>query len=423
MPGSDFEVVVVGGGAAGVAAARRLCDVSIRCLLVEARPRLGGRAWTWTDASGFALDLGCGWLHSADRNPWVRVAEEQGATIDKSPPAWMRPPLELSFPHAEYADYRKAFAEFYARLEDAAPSEIDAAASTLLDPGCRWNPLINAMSTYISGAELDRVSLKDLERYDSTDINWRVVEGYGTIISRHGANVPAMLDCPVHGIDHRGKRLRIETAKGAIAADQVIVTIPSALLAAERIAFTPALPAKVEAARGLPLGVDNKLFMSLDRAEEFDKGIRVFGHTDRVATAGYHFRPLGRPMIEAYFGGTLAADLEANGEGAFFDFAVSELVGVFGSDFARRVKPIRVHRWGQDPFSLGAYSFALPGYADCRQTLAAPVDDRLFFAGEACSRNDFSTAHGGWHTGIAAAELVIAARSSASRELSRNTSR
>src|SRR5271170_5828542 len=151
MPGSDFEVVVVGGGSAGVAAARRLYDVSIRCLLVEARPRLGGRAWTWTDASGFALDLGCGWLHSADRNPWVRVAEEQGGTIDKSAPAWMRPPFERSFPPAEYADYRKAFAEFYARLEARSPSETDAAASTLLDPGSRWNPLLNAMSTYISG--------------------------------------------------------------------------------------------------------------------------------------------------------------------------------------------------------------------------------------------------------------------------------
>ena len=74
MPGSDVEVVVVGGGAAGVAAARRLCDVGVDCLVVEARTRLGGRAWTVTDESGFALDLGCGWLHSADRNPWVAVA-------------------------------------------------------------------------------------------------------------------------------------------------------------------------------------------------------------------------------------------------------------------------------------------------------------------------------------------------------------
>jgi monoamine oxidase len=410
MSNGDVEVVVVGAGSAGIAAARRLYEASIRCLLVEARPRLGGRSWTVRDPSGFALDLGCGWLHSADRNPWVGVAQAQGATIDKTPPAWMRPPLERSFPHAQYGDFRKALAEFYERLERAAQNETDAPASTLLDPACRWNGLIDAMSTYISGAELDRISLQDLDRYDSTDTNWRVVEGYGTIIGRYGAELPAMLDCPVRRIDHRGKRLRVETAKGAIAADRVIVTVPSAILAAEQIEFTPALPEKIQAARGLPLGLADKLFMSLDGADEFDKSIRLFGHTDRAATAGYHLRPFGRPMIEAYFGGSLAADLEAHGDAAFFDFAVAELVGVLGSDFGHRVKPIQIHRWGHDPFALGSYSFALPGYADCRQVLAEPVDDRLFFAGEACSRHDFSTAHGGYLTGVVAAERVIELR-------------
>jgi monoamine oxidase len=410
MSSSDVDVVVIGGGAAGVAAAKRLHQAAIRCLLVEARPRLGGRAWTVHDGNGHALDLGCGWLHSADRNPWVAVAEAQGATIDKTPPPWMNRPLEQSFPRAQHADFRRAFGEFYARLDEAAQHQADAAASTLLDPASRWNPLINAMSTYISGAELDRISLQDLDRYHSTDVNWRVVEGYGTLISAHGAEVPQMLDCPVSAIDHSGKRLKIETGKGAIAADQVIVTVPSAILAAERIQFVPALPKKIEAAQGLPLGFDDKLFIALDGAAEFESSVRVFGRTDRAATAGYHLRPFGWPIIEAYFGGNCAAELEKSGESAFFDFAVFELTGVFGGDFARRIKPIRVHRWGSDPFALGSYSFALPGCADGRATLAEPVDDRLFFAGEACSLHDFSTAHGGYLTGVAAAEHVIAVR-------------
>jgi monoamine oxidase len=409
---SDVEVVVIGGGAAGVAAAKRLHRASIRCLLIEARPRLGGRAWTVHDSAGHALDLGCGWLHSADRNPWVGVAQAEGLSIDRTPPPWMNRQLERGFPRAEFADYRKAFTEFYERLDEAAQGEPDAPASTLLDPASRWNPLMNATSTYISGAELDRISLKDLDRYHSTDVNWRVIEGYGTLISKHGAALQQMLDCPVSAVDHSGKRLRVDTGKGAIAADQVIVTVPSAVLAAERIGFTPALPEKIEAARGLPLGVDDKLFIALDGAEEFETSVRVFGHTDRVATAGYHLRPFGWPIIECYFGGDCAAGLEQGGLTAFFDFAVSELCSVFGSDFARRLKPIRVHGWRNDPFALGAYSYAVPGKADCRATLAEPVDDRLFFAGEACSRHDFSTAHGGYLTGVAAAEQVIAARKS-----------
>jgi monoamine oxidase len=174
--------------------------------------------------------------------------------------------------------------------------------------------------------------------------------------------------------------------------------------------FFPALPDKIEAARGLPLGQADKLFITLNRAEEFEPNSRVFAHTDRAATASYQIRPFGRPMIEVYFGGSHAAALETGGERAFFDFAAGELGELFGSGFANRIKPIAMHRWGADPFARGSYSFALPGQADCRAALAAPVDGRLFFAGEACSKGDFSTAHGGWFTGTATAEQAITAR-------------
>ena len=260
MPRSDVDVVVVGGGAAGIAAARRLREAAIDCLIVEARPRLGGRAWTVIDESGYGLDLGCGWLHSADRNPWVKIAQEQGAEIDKSRPPWARRSLGVGFPPAEQQDFQAAMNAFFTRLEGAAESAGDAPAGNFLEPGCRWNGLINALSTYISGAEWDRVSAKDFDRYHDTGVNWRVVKGYGALIRTCGENLPAELDCAVRAIDHRGKRLRIETAKGTIAADQVIVTIPSTLIAAERLLFTPALPEKTEAARGLPLGLADKLF-------------------------------------------------------------------------------------------------------------------------------------------------------------------
>jgi monoamine oxidase len=413
MPESDVEVVVIGGGAAGVAAAKHLHRTSVRCLLIEARPRLGGRAYTVIDSSGYTLDLGCGWLHSADRNPWVRVAEEEGAAVDKTMPPWQRGTLEIGFPRAEQNDFQNAMGEFFARLEHAAQGDKDVAAASLLEPGGRWNGLINSVGTYISGGDLDRLSVKDFERYEDSGVNYRVFKGYGALIGDYGADVPQRLDCAVTAIDHSGKRLRIETSQGAIAADRAIVTVPSAVLAAERIAFTPALPGKIAAARGLPLGLADKHFMSLDGAAEFEPETRLFGRTDRNGTGGYHLRPFGRPLIEGYFAGGLAADLEASGDGAFFDFAVSELVGLFGSDFARRLKPIKVHRWAHDPYALGSYSFALPGYADSRQILAAPVDNRLFFAGEACSAHDFSTAHGGYLTGVAAAEQVIALRGKA----------
>ena len=408
MASSEFEVVVVGGGAAGIAAARRLREAGIDALIVEARERLGGRAWT-TDDARMPLDLGCGWLHSADRNPWREIAEAQGRTIDETPPPWARTSPAVGFPAFDQAGFFEALRSFRGRLEALSEDEPDRSAAEFLEPDGRWNGLLDAVSTFFSGTELDRVSVHDFDRYEDTMVNWRVVEGYGRVIVAHGAGLPVELSCPVRGIDRSGKRLQVETARGAIAADAVIVTLPSNLLAEGKLLFTPALPEKAEAAAGLPLGLADKLFLSLANAEEFDKDSRLFGRTDRTATAAYHFRPFGRPMIEAYFAGTLAAELEAGGEAAFLDFAVGELAGILGSEFAHRLKPLQLHSWGSDPHARGSYSYALPGKADCRAALAAPVENRLFFAGEACSRTGFSTAHGAYFTGIAAAEQAIAA--------------
>ena len=408
MTNSETEVAIIGGGAAGIAAGRRLRDAGIDCLLIEARARLGGRAWTITDKSGYALDLGCGWLHSADRNPWSAIAEAQSRTIDKSRPPWGKPSLPIRFSLAEQQDYRKAMDALYERLEVMLTNGGDVPASDALVPGGRWNNLLTAVGTYISGAELGRMSGRDFINYHDTDVNWSIVEGYGATIVAAGAQLRTAFEAPVSRIDHSGRKLRIETAKGTITAARAIVTLPTGLIADNEELFFPALPEKTQAARSLPLGLADKLFIALADAEEFEPNSRVFGHTDRVATATYQLRPFGRPMIEAYFGGSHAAALEAEGERAFFDFAVSELTTLFGSGFARRLTLIAMHRWRADPFARGSYSFALPGMADCRATLATPVDERLFFAGEACSRGDFSTAHGGWFTGVAAAEQAIA---------------
>ena len=410
MAKCDTEVVIIGGGAAGIAAARHLAKAAIECLIVEARPRLGGRAFTVTDASGFALDLGCGWLHSADRNPWVKVAQGQRRTLDTSLPPWAKPSLPLGFPLGEQEQFSDALQGFFEGVGKIAAGPRDVPASEALVPSGRWNNLISAVCTYISGAEPDRLSSRDFDAYEDSGVNWRLREGYGATIAAYGEGLPAVLNCPVLQIDHRGKRLKIETAKGVITADRAIVTLPTNVLAEKEFLFSPALPDKAASARGLPLGLDDKLFMSLENAEEFEDGSQVFGRTDRVSTAAYYFRPFGQPMIEAYFGGRCASAMEEGGERAFFDFAAAELTGLFGNDFARRIKPQASHSWGADPFARGSYSYAMPGRADCRAKLAAPVDDRLFFAGEACSPDNFSTAHGGYLTGVAAAEQAITAR-------------
>jgi len=408
MP-SETEVAVIGGGAAGIAAARRLTDARVPCLLIEARKRLGGRACT-VDHDGHGVDLGCGWLHSAETNPFVEIAEQQGRHLDRSTPAWGRPALERNFPAAEQRDYQQATAAYFERVTELTGRASDVSCAAAFEPGNRWNGLIGAVVTYISGGDPARVSARDFENYAGTDVNWRVAEGYGAVITAVADGVALALDTEVTRIDHSGARLRIETRRGTIEADRAIVTLPTDILAARGDLFSPALPRKTEAAAGLPLGLADKLYLRLDNAEEFGRDTRVFGRLDTQHTASYTIRPQGRAQIEGYFGNGCAADLEKGGVAAFVDFAVAQLAAVFGGDFKKRLSLLDMHLWESDPFARGSYSFALPGHVNCRQTLAAPVDDRLFFAGEACSKYDFSTAHGAYLTGLAAAEQVLKAR-------------
>jgi monoamine oxidase len=408
IPSGEVDVAVIGAGAAGIAAGRQLAAAPIRFVVLEARLRLGGRAWTAAH-DGFPLDLGCGWLHSADRNPWAGIAEAAGFTIDRTPAPWTSNRRDLSFSEEQQRDFQRASAEFYQRLEQATEEHHDRPASDFLESGGGWNELLNAISTYANGAELDQVSVRDAAEYGDTGINWRVKEGFGAAVAAHGAGLPVVFDCPVTRIDHGGKRVRIETSKGSIDARAAIVTLPTTLIASERVRFTPALPEKVDAARGLPLGLADKVLFRLDRPETVPLEARLFGNVTRTGTGAYHLRPFGRPLIEGFFGGRLARELEQEGDGALPAFAADELAAQLGTDIRARLTPLAATAWSRDPFAQGSYSHALPERSEARAILARAVDDRLFFAGEACSAESFSTAHGAYETGVAAAEAAITA--------------
>jgi monoamine oxidase len=169
------------------------------------------------------------------------------------------------------------------------------------------------------------------------------------------------------------------------------------------------LPEKIEAAAGLPLGLADKVVLALDQPDAIEAETRLFGRTDRTGIGAYHLRPFGRPLIEGFFGGRLARELEREREGALARFAIDELAAQLGSDVRPRLKPLAATSWSADRYAQGSYSHALPGKAGARAILARPVDQRLFFAGEACSPDSFSTAHGAYQTGIDAADEAMAA--------------
>ena len=406
---SEVDVAVIGAGAAGIGAARWLREAgTVSLVVLEARDRVGGRVHTIAP-KGFPLDRGAEWLHSADRNPLSPIARHLGFSVHRRPPEWtarLRRSGETIEAEEEWIALREA--QRLARRRAATEAE-DGSLAVVLQPGGRWNELLEATSSWANGAELDQVSVKDYVRYEDSETNWRLGEGYGSLFKALATGLPVACEAAVSRVEHRGRAIRLETARGTVTAAQVIVTVPTSIIAQELIRFDPPLPDKLAAAAGLPLGVDDKLFISLDGPlPGVEHDVYLVGSTTSRETMSYQVRPLDRPAIYCFFGGRFAAALEREGQAAMFSFAADELTRLLGSDIRKQIVPLAATAWLQDPWSRGSYSYALPGHADDRKVLAAPVDNRLFFAGEACSPNFFSTAHGAWLSGITAADAALA---------------
>jgi len=411
MTGLPFEVdvAVIGAGAAGIAAGRRLVEAGGTSVLVlEARDRAGGRVWT-LEKNGLPLDLGGEWLHSADRNVLAPLAERLGFALYRRRPDWT---TRLRNSGANLADEQDWIADreaHYWAIHHAAQAAEDRPASAVLRPGGRWNALFEATSTWANAVELEKLSVKDNDRYQDTGVNWRAHKGYGTLFQALAEGLPIEFATAVSRIDHRGRGIVIDTSRGRVTASRVIVAVPTAILAAERLAFDPVLPDKLGAANGLPLGLADKLFLGFTGAMPDIDSADVFlvGSTIRRETMSYQVRPFGRPLIQCFFGGEFAAGMEREGIDGMAAFAADELAALRGNDIRRELSPLAASFWRADEWARGSYSYAQPGHADDRAVLAEPVEDRIFFAGEACSLNFFSTAHGAYETGTAAAEAAL----------------
>jgi monoamine oxidase len=406
------DTVVIGAGAAGIAAARHLHDLRHDVLLLEASDRLGGRARAETLAlpSGqrIPVDYGCGWLHSARRNPWTAIAERTGFTVDRASPKWDEQWRDLGYRPAEQAAFGRAYERFDAAARAAADGP-DRPLSDFVRADDPARPMLEAISGYVSGVAPDQVSLHDWAAYeaDASNDNWAVREGYGTLVVAHATGVPTRLSTPVTSVDHRGRTIRVETPAGTIEAERVVVAVPTPVIARGDIVFAPPLPAKQDAAAALPLGLADKCFLAVDDPP-WPAHAHLIGTPQAAMTASYRLSPFGWPVIEAFYGGIAAEALDQ--PGAAEAFCIDELVGLLGGEWRRRLHPLATTRWRQESRIAGSYSHALVGHASARAILAETVDNRIFFAGEACSPTDFTTAHGAYQTGFAAAEAIVSSR-------------
>ena len=361
---AEVDVAVIGAGAAGIAAARRLVEAGgASVLLIEARERAGGRAWTAEGDDGLPMDLGCEWLHSADRNALVPLAEQLGFKIDKVRPDWTTRLRHSGESEAAEADWLAAREAHYWAIHRAALEPEDRPASSVLEPGGRWNALFDAVSTWANAVELEALSVKDNDRYEDSGVNWRLYNGYGRLFEALAAGLPTAFATAATRIDRRGRTLLIETSRGAITAKRVIVAVPTSILAEERLAFDPPLPDKLAAAHGLPLGLADKLFFAFEDGDDIP-GRYLIGSTRRRETMSYQVRPFGRPRIQCFFGGRFAAALEEEGIAAMAAFATDELAGLLGSGVRTKLTTARGIVLAQG--RMGARLLFLCGARACR---------------------------------------------------------
>ena len=412
---TNTDIVIVGAGAAGIAAARRLATSGFSAMILEATARIGGRAWT-CDMAGLHLDLGCGWLHSADRNPWTRIAEATGFAVDRRTPAWGRQYRDLGFSQAEQAAATQAFADWRQRMMKTPPAS-DCAADAL-EPDGEWNAYLRAMSGFLTGTGLERISVADYIAYDaaSTGCNWRAPAGYGSLVA---ASLPRPIDLrlstPVESIELDSRAVVLATPVGAVRARAAILTVSTAVLAGGTIMLPRGLDPWRHAAARLPLGRNEKLFLEITGDSPFVPETRVLGNPHKSCTGVYYIRPFGWPVIECFLGDQGARMVEELGPAAGFAHATDQLAALFGSAVSRSLHPLVASSWSRTTHVGGAYSCALPGHAAARGDLARPFDQRLFFAGEATHVHDYSTAHGAHDSGVRAAEEAIASLGVGSR--------
>jgi monoamine oxidase len=428
----EYDVVVIGAGVAGLAAASELRRAGCRHVVLEASGRVGGRAWTSRpSALGEAVfDQGAVWLHAAERNPLARIAEEAGeelldANALRCSRTFVGDRLASDFELADYDEAWERFEAKAARLADPGLPDVSLAEVARRLPDDPWALTVETWEgPIIAAADADELSLEDWRRNALSGGNLMVPGGIGDLVQRRlGAEVDVRLNVPARRVRWKGPGggVSVETDAGTVSGSACVVTVSTGVLAAGGIRFDPPLPPEVEASiHALPMGLATKVALSAVGPDRL--GLPDFCSVDRqVVRSGeptmiFSFWPFGRPYATGWIGGSAAWAMMREGDGAAADFARSELRRLFGARAGEVFEGggVVVTGWGADPFVRGAYAYARPGQAGARARLAEPLaEGQLVFAGEACHDGLAGTVGGAYLSGAAAARVAAAAAAGA----------
>jgi monoamine oxidase len=405
----DFDTVIVGAGAAGIAAAKRLGAAGLRYVLIEAADHIGGRCVTDSRTFGVPFDRGAHWIHLPDSNPVAKFAPGRG--IDMYPaPRSQKVRIGLRYAREkELEDFLAVQVRATRAIDDAARKADVASGSALPSDLGDWQATAEfVLGPFAYGQDLAKLSAADFASATERSSDAFCRQGFGALLASQAAGAMVEFLTPATAVDiDRG--VTVQTPKGTITARTGVITVSTAVLASGRIQFTPGLPQRVtEAFHSLPLGSYDHIALEFaDNPLGLDSDDLVFEKSADPHTAAILGNVSGTRLCLIEVAGAFGRSLAAQGADAMVDFAGDWLSKLYGAEIRKRITRAAVTRWNADALVLGAMSAALPGGHAARTVLTEPVRDAVWFAGEAVHETLWGTVGGAWESGERAADAVL----------------
>jgi monoamine oxidase len=406
----EADIVVIGAGAAGIAAARRITAANRRVIVVEAAGQIGGRCLT--DAATFELpfDRGARWMHNSDTNPMIRLARSAGLDVFAAPAGQNIRMGRRNARSSETEEFLSALVRANRAVDDAARGKADLACAAVLpkDLGDWTRTAEFVLGPIATGKDLREMSIIDKARAQERSAAIGCRQGLGALIGKLGEQIPISLSTPVSRIAWTGRDVWVETPAGRIAARAAVITVSSAVLAAGNIKFSPDLPKRnLDAAANLSLGSYDRIALQLPgNPLGLSRDHVMIEQSNSAQTALLFANIGGSSLCSIDVAGAFGRDLSAQGEPAMVKFAVEWLTKLFGGDAVAAVEKSSATRWNAAPFALGAMSAAAPGGQPWRKILAEPVGC-IFLAGEATHETRWGRVDGAWESGERAADAAL----------------
>jgi len=407
----ETDVAIIGAGAAGIAAARKVAAAGRRFALIEASDHVGGRCVTDTRTFGVPFDRGAHWVHFPDMNPVARLGARAGVEIYPAPPGQKLRVGKRNARESEMEDYLATLVRASRAIQDASRGKADVACAQALPKDLGdWRPAVEfVLGPYAYGKNLEELSAVDFSRALERDVDAYCRQGYGALLAKLAADLPVQFGTAAQRVLSTRNSVEIETTRGRIVARAAIVTASTGVLATERIRFEPALPPRQrDAITKLSLGAYEHIALELKgnplQAQNDDL---IFERPTGPRTAALLANVSGTPLCMVEVAGKVARELVAQGDAAMVDYASNWLAELYGAEVKKAIGKTATTAWTRDPLTLGSLSAAAPGGQPGRRVLMEPVRERLFFAGEAAHETLFGTVGGAWESGERAADAAL----------------